>query len=131
MPCQSDSVFYESSTVALSQIDDKVFGPLRFECADPIRRSQKEFANLEHEMIREFCRGFLFIQKPDQFFKNPSILCMAIQDFSFIKGGLNVRRALDFYRSFYMTSPMSSTKIFLLHSPWILLFIMIARYRAQ
>ena len=84
MPYQSDHVFDESYTVVLTQIYDKMLSPLRFQCAAHIRLSQKEFANLEHELIRECCGGFLLTQKPDQFFKKFSVLSPAIQGLSFL-----------------------------------------------
>jgi hypothetical protein len=124
MPYQSDHIFDEGNTIELSQIDDKVLGPLHFQCAIQIRCPQKEFANLEDGLVSEFCRWFLLIKKPDQFFKNPSILSLAIQGPSFLKG-FNVIVApetyfvtkafmifLYFFREFLLHVGLSSRKSF-------------------
>ena len=79
MPCQSNDVFDESETVVLSQINDKMLSTYRFERAGCIRRFQKEFANFDHELTRDFCRRFPLVQKPDQCFENPPVLYLVTQ----------------------------------------------------
>ncbi|OGP65815.1 MAG: hypothetical protein A2170_10215 [Deltaproteobacteria bacterium RBG_13_53_10] len=72
-PCQSDHVLDEGKTVKLSEIDDEVLAPFRFECAGSIRGSKKELPGLEHKPAGE-CFGALPIHRPDESFKNRSVL---------------------------------------------------------